>query len=85
MFAFEQVTLTGTSAVSVSLNRLTLGGLTGQPAAVRLHLDELAHIGVKAPSKAPIYYHLSANLVTQSDAIQVLGDHTSGEAEPIVL
>lgn len=48
---------------------------------VRHHVDELAAMGVSAPTQVPTLYPLSASLVTQTDTIQVPHAKTSGEAE----
>lgn len=48
---------------------------------VQQHVDELAALGVPAPSRIPALYPLSANLVTQTGAVQVPHARTSGEAE----
>lgn len=65
---------------------LVIAGWTGRDAAaVRHHIEELAALGVLPPSAAPLYYRVSAALLTQAGTIQVLGQDTSGEAEPFVL
>ena len=33
----------------------------------------------------PLYYRVTANLLTQAETVQVLGDDTSGEAEPVLV
>ncbi len=37
------------------------------------------------PSRTPVFYRASASLLTLSDAIEVLGDDTSGEVEVVVV
>ena len=71
--------------VDVTIDRLVLGGLTGSPESVKKHLAELEEIGVRAPKSAPVFFRLSANLVTDASTIQVLGAATSGEVEPLLL
>ena len=64
--------------------RLVVAGWTGRnAAAIEHHIEELARIGVPRPSAVPLYYRLGAALLTQSDAIEMLGDASSGEAEPV--
>lgn len=70
---------------TVTIERLILGGLTGSPESVERHLAELKEIGVRAPKTAPVFFRLSASLVTEEDTIQVLGRTTSGEVEPMLL
>ena len=77
---------TENGALDVEVARLIVAGWTGRDeAAVRHHIDELAEIGVPAPSTIPLYYRASASLLTQASRIEVLGEESSGEAEPFVL
>lgn len=65
---------------------LVIAGWTGRDAAaVEHHIDELAALGVARPSAVPLYYRAGAALLTQSDSVEVLGEATSGEAEPVLL
>jgi hypothetical protein len=71
---------------SVRIDTLIVAGWTGRDtAAVQHHIEELAAIGVPAPSTTPLFYRVGANLLCQSDRIAVLGNETSGEAEPLIL
>lgn len=54
-------------------------------AAVDHHIAELAAIGVPPPSSVPLYYRVSAALLTQDEAIEVVGETSSGEVEPVVI
>ena len=68
------------------IDDLVIAGWTGRDvAALENHVEELKAIGVQPPSKVPLYYRVAASLLTQADAIQVLGDDTSGEAEPVLV
>ena len=70
----------------VDIDELIIAGWTGRDvAALERHIEELKAIGVQPPSKVPLYYRLAACLLTQAESIQVLGDDTSGEAEPVLL
>jgi 2-keto-4-pentenoate hydratase/2-oxohepta-3-ene-1,7-dioic acid hydratase in catechol pathway len=58
------------------------GGYAGRDTEqVQHHVDELAALGVPAPSRVPTLYPLSATQVSQADAVQVPHRRTSGEAE----
>jgi hypothetical protein len=71
---------------SYTIDRLVVAGWTGRDvAALEHHIEELKAIGVQPPSKVPLYYRVAASLLTQSDAIEVVGDDTSGEAEPVLV
>jgi hypothetical protein len=63
-----------------------IAGWTGRDvAALDRHIEELKAIGVQPPSKVPLYYRVAAQMLTQADRIQVLGDDTSGEVEPVLV
>ena len=65
---------------------LVVAGYTGSdPAAVQHHIDELAAIGVPAPTSVPAYYPLARDLVTSDLAIAVESGYTSGEVEPVLI
>jgi hypothetical protein len=70
----------------VDIDELVIAGWTGRDvAALNHHIEELKAIGVQPPSKVPLYYRVAADLLTQADSIEVLGDDTSGEAEPVLM
>jgi hypothetical protein len=63
-----------------------MAGWTGRSAAsVQHHIDELAAAGVAAPSQVPVFYRVSAGLLTTADRIEVVGPDTSGEIEVVVM
>jgi hypothetical protein len=70
----------------VEIDQLVIAGWTGRDvAALSHHIEELKAIGVQPPSKVPLYYRVAASLLTQAVSIQVLGDDTSGEVEPVLM
>jgi hypothetical protein len=70
----------------VDIDELVIAGWTGRDvAALNHHIEELKAIGVQPPSKVPLYYRVTANLLTQAETVQVLGDDTSGEVEPVLV
>jgi len=63
-----------------------VAGWTGRDElAVQHHIDELAKLGIAPPSAVPLYYRVSNSLLTHQSSIDVLGDATSGEVEPLLL
>ena len=65
---------------------LSVAGWTGRdPAKVQQHIDELAELGIKPPSTVPLFYRVSSALLTHSDRIDVVGAHSSGEVEPLLV
>lgn len=74
------------SPVAAEIGDLIVAGWTGRDAAaVAHHIDELRALGVAPPSATPLFYRVSRDLLTLGDTIDVLGDATSGEAEPLVI
>jgi hypothetical protein len=72
--------------VSVDIQNLVIAGWTGRDVtALNHHIEELKAIGVQPPSRVPIYYRAAAQMLTQADRIQVLGDESSGEVEPVLV
>jgi len=68
------------------INDLVIAGWTGRDVAgLNHHIEELKAIGVQPPSKVPLYYRAGASLLTQAGRVQVLGEDTSGEAEPVLV
>jgi hypothetical protein len=70
----------------MSIEQLVIAGWTGRDdVALKKHIMELAEIGVKPPKTTPIFYRVSASLLTYADSIQVSGLDTSGEVEFVLL
>jgi hypothetical protein len=86
MLTFERVTSGRSDRIAVEIDTLIIAGWAGRDEkAIRHHIEELAAIGVPRPSSVPVYYRVSADNLTQSDRLVVLGPDTSGEIEPIVV
>lgn len=70
----------------MKIDNLVIAGWTGRDeAALRKHIRELEALGVKPPKSTPIFYRVSANLLTYASGIEVSGEHTSGEVEFVLL
>jgi len=64
---------------------MVVAGWAGRDrAAIDHHIAELAAIGVPPPSRVPLFYRVAAQTLSQADAIEVVGEHTSGEVEPLL-
>jgi hypothetical protein len=64
---------------------LVVAGWTGRDvAALEAHIRELEALGVKRPKRVPIFYRVAASLLTTAGTIEVLGPHSSGEAEYVL-
>lgn len=72
--------------LDLPLRHLVVAGWTGRdPAAIQHHIDELAALGVKPPSQTPLFYRVSAPLLTTASMIEVVGPTSSGEVEPLIV
>jgi hypothetical protein len=72
--------------IAVDIGDLVIAGWTGRDvAALNHHIEELKALGVMPPSKVPIYYRVGAHLLTQAPNVQVLGEDSSGEVEPVLI
>jgi hypothetical protein len=82
---FSLVSNAGRASRMAAFSDLVIGGMTGRDVkAVEAHIQELRHIGVVPPKTIPIFYRLSAALLTQADTIQVPGGNSSGEVETVL-
>jgi len=76
----------GHGPLEIEINHGVIAGWTGRNAdAVQHHIEELAAIGVPAPSTVPLYYRASDLMFTTAPVIQCLDDTSSGEAEPTLI
>ncbi len=65
---------------------LVIAGWTGRDwSAIEHHIEELAALGVSRPSTVPLFYQVAVPNLTQAHGIQVVGDQTSGEVEPVLV
>lgn len=72
--------------IALTINSVVVAGWTGRNlTAVQHHIDELAELGIAPPSQVPLYYRVATALLTQSDCIEVLGEGSSGEVEPLLI
>ncbi|KAB2918385.1 MAG: DUF2848 domain-containing protein [Hyphomicrobiaceae bacterium] len=86
MLAFERHFADGSDEVMFDPETLVLAGWSARSeASVRAHMEELSHHGVKPPSTFPLFYRVSASLVSQTDRLEVLGPDTSGEIEYVIV
>ena len=80
-----QLTFAG-QTLALTVENLIVAGWTGRDmAGVQHHIDELAELGIAPPSQVPLYYRVSNSLPTQDAQIEVVGEGTSGEVEPLLL
>lgn len=76
----------GEATRRVKVTKVVVGGWTGRDKhALQHHIDELAKIGVAAPEKTPMFYRVGVSRLSTADAIEVIGDGSSGEVEYVLL
>ena len=76
----------GVPARAHEIRQLVIAGWTGRDRdALEQHISELEALGVKRPSRTPIFYRVSANRATLDSHIEVTGAETSGEVEFVLL
>jgi Protein of unknown function (DUF2848) len=64
------------------IKHLVIAGWTGRNIeALEKHILELEALGVKRPKSTPIFYRVSADLLTTKPSIEVLGTGSTGEVE----
>jgi hypothetical protein len=86
LIAFERISAEGTDEVLFEPKALILAGWSARDeASVRGHMAELAEHGVPPPSTFPLFYRVAASLISQTDTLEVLGPHTSGEIEYVIV
>ena len=84
--ALSLISREGRRPLSFRVSALWNGGWASRDlAAVQRHAEELANMGVPAPTRVPIYFPLSTNLASTTERVQVLGPETSGEVEYALL
>ena len=74
------------ATVPIEINTLVIAGWAGRDAqAIQAHIDELAALGVAPPTSTPCFYRVAADQLTQAETVEVLGTHTSGEIECVLM
>jgi hypothetical protein len=83
----QQLTFDIDGAVrAASIDTLIVAGWTGRDlSAVEQHIAELGALGVQRPNTIPSFYRVGVNLLTQSSCIDVVGSHSSGEVEFVLV
>src|SRR5476651_1771972 len=72
--------------IAIEIADLVIAGWTGRDvAALNHHIEELKALGVMPPSTGPMYYRVGAHLRAQAPIVQVLGEDSSGEVEPVLI
>jgi hypothetical protein len=79
------MTRSSTRAVSIDVTDLVIAGWTARDTGLlEAHIHELEALGIPRPSSTPLFYRVSAALLTQRGSIQVLGAESTGEVEAVL-
>ncbi|MBI2358485.1 MAG: DUF2848 family protein [Deltaproteobacteria bacterium] len=72
--------------IEFSPRRVIIAGYTGRnQEEVRRHVDELAAHGIPAPAEIPTVFRTTLDRLTTAGEVEVIGGHSSGEAEVVLL
>ena len=83
---FQVITQNSKQLLQVDIKEVVIAGWTGRnKEAMEKHMVELEAIGIQRPKTAPIFYRVSADLLTQQNLISAVGEDSSGEVEFFVL
>ncbi|WP_017347289.1 DUF2848 domain-containing protein [Pantoea sp. A4] len=73
------------TTLDVEVTHFIIAGWAGRDKdAVLHHIRELEALGVPAPGAVPLFYRVATNQLSQLQQLEVVGNETSGEAEPFV-
>ena len=76
----------GGAGIEIIVSRLVIAGWAGRDARdVEHHIRELEALGVKRPASVPTFYRITPDLLTTSERIDVVGAHSSGEVEVVLI
>ncbi|HEY1373487.1 MAG TPA: DUF2848 family protein [Candidatus Binatia bacterium] len=79
-------TLQGGGAIDFSPERVIIAGYTGRnQEETRAHIRELEKQGIPTPAEIPAIFRTTLDRLTTDSEIAVVGDHTAGEAEVVLL
>lgn len=69
-----------------TISDLIVAGWTGRDkAALEAHIVELEKLGIPRPKATPIFYRVASSLLTTDELIEVVGNNSSGEIEPVIM
>lgn len=72
--------------LQLNASRLVIAGWAGRDSTeVEHHIRELEALGVRRPSTVPCFYEVTPALLTTAERIEVIGGHSSGEVEVVLL
>jgi hypothetical protein len=76
----------GGAGIKTTVSQLIVAGWAGRDEReVEHHIRELGALGVKRPASVPTFYQIAPDLLTTSEGIDVVGAHSSGEVEVVLI
>lgn len=71
---------------AVLLDQVLIASWTGRdPAVVEARISELERLGIARPPNVPMLYQIAKSRVTNASSVQVVGGHSTGEVEFVLL
>ena len=81
-----ELRIDGGAGIWTTVNQLIIAGWAGRDEReVEHHIRELGALGVKPPASVPTFYQIAPDLLTTSERIDVVGAHSSGEVEVVLV
>lgn len=75
----------GVESLDFTPETLVIAGWAGRDKeAMEHHIQELEALGVARPEQTPTYYRVSAARLSTSESMDVSGEASSGEVEPVI-
>jgi hypothetical protein len=84
--SFTVSTPGGDKAEDIDVSEVVAAGWVGRtPADLERHIEEMQQLGVSRPDTVPVFNRVANSRLTQRQAIEVLGPHSSGEVEFVLV
>lgn len=86
ILTLDLLSVSGVVREQVCVHAAVIAGWTGRDTdALQRHIAELEELGVRRPASVPVFYRAAAARLTTDESIEVLGEHSSGEVEFVLL
>lgn len=86
ILTLDLLSVSGAVRAQVCVQTAVIAGWTGRDTdALQRHIAELEELGVRRPASVPVFYRAAAARLTTDESIEVLGEHSSGEVEFVLL
>ncbi len=84
--SFTVCTLGGAYKEDIEISEVIAAGWVGRRKEdLEKHIDEMQALGISRPDTVPVFNRVANSRLTQREAIEVLGNHSSGEVEFVLI